>query len=76
MQEILTTLVVPAVVKLVQELAAKNVAGAAKIVLAALAGAGLGYVQAGEAGLLTGLMNGLAAAGVVTVAAKTQPKVQ
>lgn len=71
--EALVTIAVPAIVKLIQEANNRDWKKVGLIVLAAVSGAGLGFVTGGEAGLVAGIIQGLAAAGIVTIAGKTNP---
>lgn len=66
--------VVPAIVKFFELLNRKEWGKAGKIILAGLAGAGLGYATGDIAGITNGVISGLAAAGVITVAGKINSK--
>lgn len=71
--EALLTVAVPAIVKLFESLNNKEWNKVLKICIAALAGAGLGYVTGDVAGIPNGIVSGLAGAGIVTVAGKVVP---
>lgn len=73
--EALLTIAVPAVVKFFQALNNREWGKVGLILLAAVSGAGLGFVTGGEAGIATGIVQGLAGAGIVTVAGKVSPTV-
>lgn len=69
----LITIAVPAIIKLLELLNQKNWKSALKIVLAGVAGAGLGYATGDVAGISQGVVMGLGGAGIVTVAGKVVP---
>lgn len=74
--EALIALAVPALVKLFDEANHKNWDKVGLILLAALAGAALGFVTGGVNGIIDGIFYiGLPGAGVVTVAGKVKPTV-
>jgi len=66
--ELLSTLAIPAVVKLYELLNKKEWASAFKIVLAVLSGALAGFFGVAGLDIMTGIVAGLAASGIVTVA--------
>ena len=67
--EVLLTLAIPAIVKLVEEINKKDWKKVLTILLAAVGGGIIGYVTGGVAGIVDGIFTiGLAGAGIVTVA--------